>query len=327
MEAMVNKNQSTPFSALVAAWNEGEGLEVHIRSFLALDWPGSELIVCAGGKDNSYQRAKQFERPSITVLEQTPGMGKQAALRECYKHARHGLIFLTDADCLFDGAALAKLLHPLITAQYQVATGGSYPLPKQQHNLLVQYQGSRDVFFYAHQGQEADGVLGRNIGLTRECLERIGRFDAVVHTGTDYHMSLKLKEAHIAIAQVKGSEIASAYPETPQHYLRQQRRWIKNLVIHQSQDTRSIYIAAMLAALFCLSPLLLLLPGWFKLLVLPIWLRPFLARWRDLRFANQKGLKVNPLTHLMIPYYTLLDQLAVLGAVRDLLAVESRQRW
>lgn len=317
----------TPFSALVAAWNEREGLEEHIRSFLALGWSGAELILCAGGPDGTYDRAKPFEGPSVKVREQKPGMGKQAALRECYKYASHDLIFLTDADCLFDKAALTKLFQPLITGQYQVATGGSYPLPRQQDNTLVQYQGARDVYYNAHRQGDADGVLGRNIGITRSCLEQIGRFDATVHTGTDYHMSLKLHQAKISIALVQGSEIASAYPETPQHYLRQQRRWIKNLVIHHSQDTRSIYIAAVLAALFCLSPLFLLLPGWFKLLVLPIWLRPFVARWRDLHFASQKGFKVNLATYVMIPYYTLLDQLAVLGAFRDLLNIKSRQRW
>jgi cellulose synthase/poly-beta-1,6-N-acetylglucosamine synthase-like glycosyltransferase len=316
-----------PFSALVAAWNEGDGLEAHLSSFLALDWPGAELILCAGGSDGWYERAKKFAGPRVMLLEQKPGMGKQAALRECYPHARHNLIFLTDADCLFDKAALEKLFEPLITGKYRVATGGSYPLPRQQDKALVQYQGARDVYYNAHRQGDADGLLGRNIAITRSCLEQIGRFDAVVHTGTDYRMSLELQQAKIPIALVKGSEIASAYPETAQHYLRQQRRWIKNLVIHQSQDTRSIYMAAILAALFCLSPLFLLLPGWFKLLVLPIWLRPFAARWRDLRFAGGRGLRIGLASYLLVPYYTLLDQLAVLGAIKDLFSVGSRERW
>ena len=44
-------------SVLVAAWNESEHIDRHIQSFLALRYPHKELVLCAGGNDDTYERA------------------------------------------------------------------------------------------------------------------------------------------------------------------------------------------------------------------------------------------------------------------------------
>src|SRR5512132_4146763 len=43
-------------SILVAAWNERDTIDAHIRSFSELRYPNIELILCAGGADDTLDR-------------------------------------------------------------------------------------------------------------------------------------------------------------------------------------------------------------------------------------------------------------------------------
>ena len=45
------------------------------------------------------------------------------ALARCYDRSSGEIIYLTDADCLFDGEALARLLAPIMNEGEQVTTG------------------------------------------------------------------------------------------------------------------------------------------------------------------------------------------------------------
>lgn len=318
-----------PFTALVAAWNEGENLEAHIRSFRALRWPGAQLVLCAGGKDGTYQRALALAVDDVIVLEQKPGMGKQRALREALKHARHDLIFLTDADCLYDRQSLEALLGPLAEGRYQAATGGSRPLTRQAGNALAEYQGARDVRYFDQAGPDSAGLLGRNAALTREALRQAGDLSEDVATGTDYHLAKKLLEAGIKIAYVKESRVESEYPDTLASYLSRQRRWIKNLAVHDPQKNRpELLKSAGLAVGSLLGPvgLLFALNGLTVLLCAPFMLA-MASRYRDLIYAAQMGEALSLKTYLAVPYFTLLDQIAVLGALWDLRDPERRTRW
>ncbi|WP_018464974.1 glycosyltransferase [Calidithermus timidus] len=312
-----------PFTALVAAWGEGPRIEAHIQSFKAMRWPGAELIVVAGGKDDTYLRAKALEGEGVRVLEQKPGMGKQRSLREALKHARHDLIFLTDADCLFEREVLQRLFAPILEGRYQAVTGGSKPLPAQAGNPLADYERAREVTFFANHPAQSEGLLGRNAALTRRALEQAGSFAEDVSTGTDYHLAKKLREAGYAIGFVRESLIASEYPATAQSYLQRRRRWVKNLLVHDRQKNRPALIwGAAFALLILLAPLGLLLPkplGW--LLLLPA-LMALGARYRDM-LRGGAGLK----TLLLVPYFTVLDQIGLLGALWDYCNPERRRKW
>ncbi|MER3443314.1 MAG: family 2 glycosyl transferase [Meiothermus sp.] len=312
-----------PFTALVAAWGEGPQVEAHIESFKAMRWPGAELIVVAGGKDDTYARAKALEGDGVRVLEQKPGMGKQRSLREALKHARHDLIFLTDADCLFEREVLQKLFAPIVEGRYQAVTGGSRPLPSQAGNPLADYERAREVTFFANHPAESDGILGRNAALTRRALEQAGDFAEDVPTGTDYHLAKKLLQAGHKIGFVRESLIPSEYPDTARSYLQRRRRWVKNLLVHDPQKNRAALIqSAALAVLVLLAPVWLLLPkplGW--VLLLPT-LAALALRYRDM-LRGGASLR----TLLRVPYFTVLDQIGVLGALWDYYDPKRRRKW
>ncbi len=126
-------------SVLVAAWNEADNIDDHIRSFLALGYPNAELVLCAGGDDDTSARATQRAADArVKVFAQRPGEGKQAALRRVLSAADGEVIMLTDADCEFTDEAFLRLVAPIAAGEAVVTTGGSEPKPAQRGNPLVQ---------------------------------------------------------------------------------------------------------------------------------------------------------------------------------------------
>ena len=61
--------RATPrVSVLVAAWNEADMIEGHIKSFLALRYPNKELILCAGGNDGTYEIARRQAGEGLSLI-------------------------------------------------------------------------------------------------------------------------------------------------------------------------------------------------------------------------------------------------------------------
>jgi glycosyltransferase involved in cell wall biosynthesis len=317
-----------PFTALVAAWNERRNIVQHIESFLALRWAGAELILCAGGDDGTFELAQATARDGVTVIEQRAGEGKQAALRRCFALASRDTIVLTDADCLFERSHLEALLGPL-DAGYTVATGGSQPLPHQADHPMPQYLYCRESSALARAEGDAHGVLGRNAAITRPSLVGSGALEADVATGTDFYLSMRLNDLGIPIALVKESRIPSEYPTDRRRYLSMWRRWIKNLMIHDARGHASEFAkAVVLAVLVFAAPVAWLVAPPIVALVLTLPLGIALAmRYRDIVDVHRSGGRVRPATYLSVPYFLVLDQLAVLGAVIDLATVQGRIRW
>lgn len=321
-------------SVIVAAWNEADNIEAHLRSFRALSYPDKELVLCAGGKDGTYELARRFDALDIVVLEQRPGEGKQGALRRCLEHATGEIIYLTDADCELSDAAFLHLLQPLVLEGAAVATGSLEPKAEQRGNSLVRYQWLIDLAWSQRLPTTTDGVRGCNCAIHRSTLEHIGGFTADVSTGTDYYMSQRLRGAQIAIRAVRDSAVATEYADTSGRYLRMWRRWNKNLLLHGVRfgawgDVRSVLTASAIYgstwALLLLSPLLGRLP-----LSLGIWLFGIATMNRLRQLALGAQIARTPLTGRMVAQTigaTALDMGAVLLALWDAASPVGRRRW
>lgn len=321
-------------SALVAAWNEAHNIDRHIESFLALRYPWKQLVLCAGGRDGTYDRARQWADPQVKVLEQLPGEGKQGALRRCLAQASGDLVLLTDADCLFSDDVCLQLIEPIARGRAQVVTGVCEPTAGQRQNSLVQYQWFTDLTWSGRLPQKVDGVLGRNCALTMGSLKAIGGFDAAVATGTDYFMSRQLQKAGYQVQSVPGSRVVTEYPSSPGSYLRMWRRWNKNLLVHglrfgARRDVGGVATASALWGAVLLLPLMTPLLGPVALAVpLTLFGAAVINRLRRLSIGAQlagTGMSVKLLAS--IPLYALMDGLAALLAVRDALDRGRRSQW
>lgn len=321
-------------SVLVAAWNESEHIDAHMRSFLALGYPDIELILCAGGSDDTLERARRYADDRMIILDQHPGEGKQRALARCLERASGAIIYLTDADCRFSDAALCALAAPLVNGQACVATGVSEPLPDQRCASLVRYQWFGDELWAAQLPPTVDGVLGRNCALLRRVVEELRVFDTPVHTGTDYFLSRRLVQAGYTIHAVPQSRVATEYPATCQAYVRMWRRWNKNLLIHGVRfgawrDVKGVLIASGLYSSILFLPVLAPALGPSALVGSALLFGAATASRlrRAVAGAHLAGVRIGWTWFLRLPGYTALDMLAVLLAVRDSLDARARTQW
>lgn len=320
-------------SVLVAAWDEGPRIEAHIRSFLALRYPAIELVICAGGADHTYERALALAGPTVTVLRQEPGEGKQRALARCLARASGELLYLTDADCRYDDEALVRLLAPLVAGESEAATGASRPLDEQLCRVLPRHLWAADVASDARRPAASEGILGRNAAVTRRAIERIGGLDYPAPTGTDYQLAKRLLRAGVGIRFVRESVVATGYPETLEAYRRKQSRWLRNLLLYGPRYGARHEVAATRRTIAVGAGLLALpLAGLRFLPALQLWLvlllHGSLARLRYARvLAALDGRPVGWRHALALPALTLADMLAWASPLWDLLSPRRRNQW
>jgi cellulose synthase/poly-beta-1,6-N-acetylglucosamine synthase-like glycosyltransferase len=222
-------------SMLVAAWNEADLIEEHIRSFLGLCYLNKEMILCAGGSDGTYDLARRRAGERLKVLEQYPGEGKQGALQRCLEQAGGEIVFLTDADCLLDDESFFRTIAPIVQEGEDVTSGMSRPLDRQLGNPYVVHQWCTDTYAAEKQPMYIGGLKGANCALRRAALEAVGGFRAPVRTGTDYHLAKRLLAHGYRIRRVGESVNRTEYSETFSSYVRRQSRWLRNLMVHGTQ--------------------------------------------------------------------------------------------
>jgi cellulose synthase/poly-beta-1,6-N-acetylglucosamine synthase-like glycosyltransferase len=232
---------------LVAAWNEADSIERHIQSFLGLRYPNRQLVLCAGGSDGTFEQAIRWRGPTITVLQQHRGEGKQRALRRCLEHSDGEIIFLTDADCALDDESFERTLFPVAHQTEQVCSGGSRPHPELGQNPFVVSQAASHLYGDIHRSTYAPGLLGRNCAIVRSLVLASGGLDAPAPTGTDYVLAKVLIAAGARIRQIPESRVRTDYPTTVRGYCRQQRRWLRNVALHGNRFGATNEVRASLA--------------------------------------------------------------------------------
>jgi cellulose synthase/poly-beta-1,6-N-acetylglucosamine synthase-like glycosyltransferase len=282
-------------SVLVAAWNEEAHIARHVEGFLALRYPCKELVLCAGGDDATYALAQRYAGPNFTLIEQAPGEGKQRALRRAFQSARGEILFLTDADCVLDDESFERTLQPILQGEEEACTGESYPHPELLENPFVVAQTASQFYTGLHRPRYAPGLLGRNTAVTRRLLEQSEGLNAEAPTGTDYVLAKMLARTGARIRQIAESRVATEYPLSVRAYIRQQRRWLRNVALYGWKFGAIDEVRASIQT-SATGILMLILPAWAWIVhrnLLLVWLgllfHAFSSRLRYLYVLNRLG--------------------------------------
>ena len=280
-------------TVLVAAWNESSNIEAHIQSFKQLRYPKKEMVLCVGGEDGSYDQAAQYASDDIRVLLQHFGEGKQKALHRSFNETTGDIIFLTDADCFLKDDAFEQTIYSIVMGQDTVCTGSSRPAFAQMAHPFIFSQATTQLYSAMHTAEYGAGLLGRNCALTRDVLINSDGLAAHAPTGTDYVLAKMIDRAGYAIRQQPHSQVVTAYPLTVGGYLRQQRRWLRNVALygrfyHATNEMRASLITSLTGLVMLVLPLLALFvsPLLFVVWGLLLW-QALLSRLRYLAFGSR----------------------------------------
>ena len=320
-------------SILVAAWNAGDLLHRHIRSFQALRYPALELVLCAGGDDQTLQRAKAYQDQRIRIVPQLAGDGKQRALRRAFPFTSGSIIYLTDIDCVLDDECFEQVIRPILTQTEVACSGLSKPTRRQLSNPFVALQAANQHVGNANLDRYVTGLRGCNCALTRDLIVQSQGLMADARAGTDYVLAKMVVRSGARIRHVTGSHIQTEYPDTARAYVRQQRRWLRNLIWHGKRfgaldEVRQAVRTSLIGILMLLlPPASLFMPP-----LLAVWLGVFVYTCgARVRYLREGGHALNTIPqqqhYILIPVHILLDFCAWSLALIDCVSAEKRAHW
>ena len=220
-------------SILLAAWNEEASVRSCMEAIERLDYPNLEIILCAGGTDGTWKIASALKDPRVILVAQQAGDGKQKSLQRCLEKAGGEIIYLLDAGGLITDAAFTRILTPILQGDEEVVTSSPYtPLPEQLGNPFVLSQCASRLYTALYQGDYSSNVLGASAAIWRQTLEQAGGFATVVRTGTDYDLGKRLLRAGKRVRFEVNASFPVEFQTRAVPYIRQQARWIRNVVLH-----------------------------------------------------------------------------------------------
>ncbi|MEV6488955.1 bifunctional polysaccharide deacetylase/glycosyltransferase family 2 protein, partial [Actinoplanes sp. NPDC051633] len=101
-----------PVSVIVPAHNEAANISGTVRSLVAGDYPGVQVIVVDDGSaDGTPDIVEALGLPGVVVIRQA-NRGKPAALNTGVRHAVHDILVLVDGDTVFEKDTIGRLVQP-----------------------------------------------------------------------------------------------------------------------------------------------------------------------------------------------------------------------
>jgi cellulose synthase/poly-beta-1,6-N-acetylglucosamine synthase-like glycosyltransferase len=102
-------------SLVISAYNEEEVLERKLENALALDYPKGKLeivVISDGSTDGTNEIARRFADRGVVLHEHLANRGKNLALNDSLPRVRGDLVVFTDANGMYQSAALRQLVQP-----------------------------------------------------------------------------------------------------------------------------------------------------------------------------------------------------------------------
>jgi hypothetical protein len=216
----------------------------------------------------------------------------------------------------------------------RVCTGGARPFAELLDQPFVVLQVAAQIYHDLHVPAYGTGLLGRNCAVERTLLERSCGLDAKAATGTDYVLAKALLRAGARIRQIPEARVATSYPTSMPAYIRQQDRWLRNIVLQGLRfgafdEVRSSLMTSIIGICMLVMPVAVVVLG-PNLLV--IWLSmvtyALLSRLRYLRVAGIVLKRPVEVRHLAIEIPMLfLDFFAWGRSLCSYLSSRRRELW
>ena len=137
-------------------YNEQRTLRDIVAAVLAVPLPKELVLIDDGSVDASRAilRELQERHPEVRVFEHPRNLGKGAALRTGFEHARGDVVVVQDADLEYDPADYPRLLAPILRGEADVVYGSRYLFdesdPARPRDRFLHYFGNRLLTFVSN---------------------------------------------------------------------------------------------------------------------------------------------------------------------------------
>lgn len=123
----IDRAEITPrVSLIVAAYNEDSVIAAKLENSLSLDYPTEALeiiVVADGSTDGTAEIVRGYADRKITLLHSPERRGKSAALNRGVAQASGEILVFSDANALYEAAALKKLVRNFNDPQVGCVSG------------------------------------------------------------------------------------------------------------------------------------------------------------------------------------------------------------
>jgi len=327
VEAVRRALMTRRVSFLVPAWNEREALPHLMADLASLPLPNLEVFVSAGGDDGTLEVAREHAgaRPDLFhVLEQSPGVGKQRALRQLFAEASGAIIYLTDADCRLTVELVAATLAPLLFDGEVAATTGGAPVERSHDSRICSAQLVTYLATWLRQERYTSDLNGQNAVCDSGVLKSTRALFVDAPIGTDVALARALTGSGHRIRFVALPMVETEFASSLGAMARQLSRWTRNAWYH---DGRAPLGQLLLTGTWWAAVVL----GAVSYLPLSLSMIPLAVGYV---YALHPGLfvvsTVYPqlrVRHAAFIAVALLHQVVPLLAVRDYLSRRRRERW
>lgn len=243
-------------SILVPAWNDADVLPRcldSLRMEMCRSSPyETELIVIAGGHDNSYDTALHWAQnntmPHCVVIQQLP-RGKNFALNQGLTVAAGEVVIFVDADTQVLPGWLTKLVQPIVAGDASATTAQFMPFrqtPVSRVFVIEQFNA---------QELSREGSLfgGGTIAVDRTVLQMIGGLVDTVLVGVDWDLTHRLRQAGFRTAFVPAAQVQTEIAHSWREFWLAEVRWRRGWwVLQQKSGTGRLISAYALAMQFAL---------------------------------------------------------------------------
>jgi ceramide glucosyltransferase len=188
---------------------KGPGIDLYanLASFCRQDYPSYQLVFgVENPRDPAVAVVQQLrrdfpERDIVLSVASMPGANRKVAnLRHMMRHARHGILVMSDSDVRVRPDYLRAMVAPLADPHVGLTTclyrgAGRFGLPSVLESLFINTDFIPMVLA-AQIVQRFEYAYGASIALKREALDRIGGFAAIAdYLADDYHLGNKVAKA------------------------------------------------------------------------------------------------------------------------------------
>lgn len=330
---VASASHSSLISVLIPAWNEADRIAACVDSLLTNGSLNIEVLICAGGDDETFAVASMIDDPRVSVIEQLPGTGKQRSLELLFTRSNGDFVFLTDADCVIPDHVLPAMINTLVEERQDVVAGTYQPFERDLGQPLVVYRWAIQRADERRRDMWIEGFSGANVLLTRNAIVRAGSFCEDAPTGTDYHLARSLRNIGIPIRYLDVS-VQTEYALDTGTYLRRQSRWLRNTLVLglKFNDRAEVIGTAKTIGLSCAVLVAPILWPIARIRIGLVWLYLVVTMIRRRRTYIFDLLNEHPGRGISfpterLPLYCLLDSVAGAMPLIDLARRKSRWRW